>query len=219
MREVTGSALRPGGLELTRRAVALTGLVPGELVLDMGCGLGATIGCLAGEHSLRVIGLDISSDMLAQARNAHPGLALVRASGLFLPLADDSLDAVFVECVLSLFARPGRALAQIRRALRPGGWLVVSDLYLRRPVAVDLRLDLPGCLGGALGREGIPGLAEEAGFAVEAWEDHLSYLRELAARLVWTQGSAEALWGGQAHREAVARVKLGYFLMTARRKV
>ena len=48
-----------------------------------------------------------------------------------LPFADASLDGLIAECVLSTLADPARALAEWRRALKPGGRLALSDVYSR----------------------------------------------------------------------------------------
>ena len=60
LREVTGPTLRPGGFSLTRRAVELCNLPAGALVLDIGCGLGATVHWLEANFGLKTLGLDAS---------------------------------------------------------------------------------------------------------------------------------------------------------------
>ena len=222
LRAVTGPTLRPGGLALTQRAVALCGFAPGERVLDIGCGLGASARHLSGEHGLRAVGLDLSPVMLAQARQEQPGLAFMRGEASALPVLSASLHGVFLECVLSLAASPGAVLAECRRVLRPGGWLVLSDLYLRAPLGSTPDRSLPGCLGGARDSKGWQGLVREAGLELTAWEDHSDHLRRLAARLAWSQGSAAALWGDcggdcQGLAQAIAQARLGYFLITAKK--
>ncbi|MBU4278607.1 MAG: methyltransferase domain-containing protein [Proteobacteria bacterium] len=225
LRRVTGPALRPGGLALTERAVELCGFAPGERVLDIGCGLGTSVHHLAEAHGFNALGLDLSPMMLAQARQEHPGLVLLRGEASALPLASASLHGVFLECVLSLAASPSAALAECYRVLRPGGWLVLSDLYFRAPQLVAVDSPLPGCLGGARGREGWQDMVRAAGLELTIWEDHSDYLRQLAAQLAWSQGSATALWGdcgsGDSCRdmnEKIARVRPGYFLLLARKK-
>ncbi|MCB2191126.1 MAG: methyltransferase domain-containing protein [Deltaproteobacteria bacterium] len=225
LREVTGPALRPGGLALTQRAVELCGLAPGERVLDLGCGLGASVDYLNETHGLRAFGLDLSAAMLAQARSDHPGLALARGEASGLPLRSASLHGVFLECVLSLADDPGAVLAECRRVLGPGGWLVLSDLYLRAPHVDAMAAQLPGCLGGARSREGWQELVISAGLELMTWEDHTDHLRRLAAQLAWSHGSATALWGGcddggdcQDLSKIIAQTRPGYFLLLGRKK-
>jgi len=225
LRQAIGPALRPGGLALTERALDRCDFPPGARVLDLGCGLGASAGRLAASRDLRVLGLDLSSSMLAAARRAHHGLPLVRARAEAVPLAGGSLNGVLCECVLSLTASPRAVLEECRRLLRPGGRLVLSDLYLREPPADGPVPSLPGCLGGALGRESLEALVAAAGLEVLLWEDHSDLLGQLTARLVWTCGSAAAFWeawaGGAGCGNLAARaakVRPGYFLMLAQRR-
>lgn len=225
LRQVTGPTLRPGGLALTDRALEMCGFKPGDQVLDLGCGLGASAAHLANNHGLRVLGLDLSGVMLAEAGSSHQGLPFIQASAQAIPLTNSSLDGVLCECVLSLTEAPQTTLDECRRVLKPGGVLAVTDLYLRNPLPGGGSLSLTGCLGGALGRPEIEAMLRQAGMKLLLWEDHSRLLNRLAAQLVWEHGSAAAVWGaceeGQGCRAAaaVAQARPGYFLLAAQRKV
>ena len=225
LRQVTGPALRPGGLALTERAVDWCGFSPGDRVLDLGCGLGASAAYMAGDHRLKTLGLDISTEMLAEAALACQGLPLVRADIQAIPLTAVSMDGVVCECVLSLADRPQAVLQECRRVLKPGGSLILSDLYLRNPEQSAPNFAGCGCLGGARGREEMEAIISAAGLELLLWEDHSHYLRELAARLIWEHGSADAVWGAwhgaeccQLQAARIAKSRPGYFLMIAQRK-
>lgn len=225
LRQVTGPALRPGGMALTDRGMELGGFAPGDLVLDLGCGLGASADHLSKEYGLRVLGMDLSAAILAEAHGAHPGLPLMQASASAIPLAGAFLDGVLCECVLSLTGEPQTVLRECRRVLKPGGRLILSDIYLREPPATGCGLPVSGCLGGARGREELLILIEESGLEMLRWEDHSVYLRELTAQLVWTHGSAAAFWGTclqgedcRAMADMITRTRPGYFILEAHRK-
>ena len=225
VQQALGSALRPGGLDLTVRALDKCGFSPGARVLDLGCGLGTSLMYMARERGFRALGLDLSAVMLTRTKQNHEGVALLQAEADRTPLASSSLDGVLCECVLSLAPDPGAVLAECARVLKPGGYLALSDIYLRNPEAAQEEPDLPGCLGGALDRDRPGELACSAGLEVLDWEDHSPLLKRLAARLVWEQGSLSALWGGCAEgngcHEMEARIRAarpGYFLMVAQRK-
>lgn len=126
LRQVTGACLRPGGLELTARGLALCGFKSGDTLLDLGCGPGASLGLL-GSSGFRALGLDLSPAMAAEASAKG---AVVRADAARLPLADASLDGIVCECVLSLASDKAAVLEQCARALKPGGRLVLSDITL-----------------------------------------------------------------------------------------
>ena len=140
-RRAAGDAWRPGGVELTRRALAWCAsgglLAPGGLVLDLGSGAGATLRLLT-QMGYRAVGLDKYaeaglSDGASPSVNAphSDDCRLVRADLERPPLAADSCDCIVCECVLSLLPNPLAALRAACRALRPGGAMVVSDLMLR----------------------------------------------------------------------------------------
>ena len=187
LREVTGPTLRPGGFDLTKRAVALCDLPAGAAVLDIGCGLGATVHWLQTNHALKTVGLDASRLLLSQGRLAHSRNPVLAGLAEHLPLREESFDGVFCECVLSLLDHPEQVLAEFSRVLKPGGWLVLTDIYARRPEGVSAMEQLPlhSCLKGARAREEIVDLVEKADFNPVLWEDHSRLLKELAARIVF----------------------------------
>lgn len=114
---------------------AIAALREGEVVLDLGSGAG--IDCFLASSRVglsgRVIGVDMTPEMLEKARtNARRGgfdnvefrLGEIEA----LPLADASVDVVLSNCVLNLVPDKARALAETSRVLRPGGRFAISDM-------------------------------------------------------------------------------------------
>lgn len=106
----------------------------GSRVLEVGCGVGAqTVHLVAGNPGARIVAVDHSAASLAQARErVHgqaPGAAVewCRADLFDLPFPDASFDHVFVCFVLEHLRAPQRALAGLRRVLRPGGTLTVIE--------------------------------------------------------------------------------------------
>jgi arsenite methyltransferase len=157
-------------------------LVEGEAVLDLGSGAGidALIAARKVGPSGRVIGVDMTPEMLAAARrNAEAaGAAQVefREGRLEkLPLEDASVDAVTSNCVINLVPDKATVFAEIARVLRPGGRLVVSDIVLdgELPTAiVDNVLAYVGCVAGAERRESYFRMLADAGLGeVEVFKD------------------------------------------------
>lgn len=100
---------------------------PGERVLDVGCGCGATALELrdrVGERG-EVLGVDLSEPMLAlaQSRVSGPGVRFEKADAQTEPLPKGHFDLVFSRFGVMFFADPVAAFANLRRALQPSGRL------------------------------------------------------------------------------------------------
>jgi arsenite methyltransferase len=227
LQAVTGSALRPGGLELTQRALSFCDLPVGSRVVDIGCGAGLTVRYLRFHRRLKAFGLDRSPGMLGQARKRHSGLPLIQGEAQRLPFVDCCLAAVMCECVLSLVEDSDAACREFHRVLVSGGLLVLADVYARVPQhAGGLRsLPVTCCLKGARSRDELVDRMHRAGFMVFVWEDHSEALKRLAAQLVFACGSLQALWettdedaSVNEYPSAILRARPGYFLSVARKE-
>jgi SAM-dependent methyltransferase len=134
----------------------------GDFVLDLGCGAGIDLllaGGVVGPRG-RVIGVDMTDEMLAKARQgiAESGLTNVEVrKGLIeaLPVANASVDWVISNCVINLSPEKSRVFAEIARVLKPGGRMLVYDIIaqeLSESIRNDLRL-YSSCIGGAISDE------------------------------------------------------------------
>lgn len=143
---------------------AIATLKPGEVVLDLGAGGG--FDCFVAGPKVgptgRVIGVDMTHDMLAKARRNTA--SYTKQTGLTnvefrlgeienLPVADASVDVVISNCVLNLSPDKARVWREIARVLKPGGRVAISDLALLRPLPEEVKRDveaLVGCIAGAV---------------------------------------------------------------------
>ena len=139
-----------------RRVQALAAAGPDHMVLDLACGTGdLAFGAL--ERGARVIGLDLTTRMLALARERarrEPSRAVAWVAGdmTSLPIADRSVDVVTTGYGLRNVPDLPAALAEIRRVLRPGGRLVALDFDRPETRAVRATyLAYLDVVGGALG--------------------------------------------------------------------
>jgi SAM-dependent methyltransferase len=111
---------------------------PQAKILDYGCGYGRTLSELSGAGYQNLAGVDFSEAMLARARGAVTHAGLVRNDGHSLPFMNECFDVVLLFAVLTCIPDDNeqqQLLAELRRVLRLGGLLYVSDLLLNN----DLR--------------------------------------------------------------------------------
>jgi ubiquinone/menaquinone biosynthesis C-methylase UbiE len=166
--DVTGMSLGCGD------PVTLAGLQAGETILDLGSGGG--IDCFLAAKQVgpggRVIGVDMTGDMLEKARaNArNMGVANVefRLGEIeHLPVSDESVDVVISNCVINLSPDKPQVFRETYRALRPGGRLAVSDIVTRVELPPEVKQDLgswAACVAGAWTDKDYVAAIEAAGF-------------------------------------------------------
>jgi SAM-dependent methyltransferase len=135
---------------------ALARLEAGETVLDLGSGGG--IDCFLASQQVgptgRVIGVDMTPDMIDRARKAaaaggYDNVEFRLGEIEALPLPDNSVDAVISNCVLNLSPARHRVFAEVVRVLKPGGRIMISDLISEHPTPSFLLENtdaLVGCL-------------------------------------------------------------------------
>ncbi len=156
---------------------AIAALQPGEVVLDLGSGGGFDV-FIAGRkvgNTGRVIGVDMTPEMLAKARRntakyqERTGLDNVefRLGEIeHLPVADNSIDVVLSNCVINLSPDKPQVWSEITRVLKPGGRVAVSDMVLLQPLpeTVNSMVEaLVGCIAGASLRSDLEKMMAEAG--------------------------------------------------------
>jgi hypothetical protein len=187
VRLLAENAFHPGGPDMSRRTAEAMRLTRGARVLDLGCGVGSTARLLAAEMGLEVVGIDASRANVTRAGKeaGDAPIAFVQADAHRLPFADGSFDGALGECVLSLFADQDAVLGEIRRVLRPGGRLGITDMSVNASLPKDFCDAAAGwaCLAGALNRESYQRLFERSGFDVIGIEDETGALDALIGRL------------------------------------
>lgn len=161
--------------------VGLSTIQPGEVVLDIGSGGG--IDCFEASRKVgargRVIGIDMTDEMLAVARAHAPTVArnlgypesnvdFRKGFADAMPVKDNQVDLIISNCVINLAPDKGKVFQEMFRVLRPGGRFTISDIVADQPIPNYLIYDKDkwgDCLSGALAIKDYWGGLRDAGFA------------------------------------------------------
>ena len=224
MREALGDTLRPGGFNLTEKGVQYCKISAGDMVLDLGCGRGATVNYLYEKHNIHAVGVDPSEKLIEEAKNKYKYADFFLGKGENLPLDGESFNSVFAECTLSLMDTD-RTLKEVSRVLKDNGWFIITDVYAKNPdAAAELnKFSISSCMRGL---HDLPLLREQlkqAGFNISFFEDCSQYLKELLVKIAFAYGSMSAFWNitgqscidGCSFHEALRKCKPGYFILIA----
>ncbi|MBA2112882.1 arsenite efflux transporter metallochaperone ArsD [Bremerella alba] len=161
--------------------LALAGIREGEVVVDLGCGGGMDVFLAARKvgTSGRVIGIDMTAEMLERARAGQEKLGLTnvefhQSTIDRLPLPDNSVDCVISNCVINLVPDKLAVFHEIQRVLKPGGRVALSDIALKQELPNEVKQSVEayiGCISGAILIDEYRSLLQQAGFASVAVTD------------------------------------------------
>ena len=152
---------------------AIGDLNPGETVVDFGSGGG--IDCFIAAKAVgeqgRVIGIDMTPDMIDLARQNAVNLGLPNvefhlAEMEDTPLESNSVDVIISNCVINLAPDKDAVFREAHRILKPGGRMFISDMVLTAPLPAHATEDAENwvsCLSGAEPQDVYMGRMSEAG--------------------------------------------------------
>lgn len=188
---------------------AIAALKTGETVLDLGAGGGFDCFLAAKQvgPSGRVIGVDMTPDMVSKARANAAKLGANNVEFRLgeienLPLANGSVDVILSNCVINLSPDKQAVFRDAWRVLKPGGRLAISDVVAIADIPDELRakaLALTGCVAGAVRANEVEQHLHELGFLdirVTVREESRSFIRD------WLPGSGAENYVASATIEA-----------------
>lgn len=136
--EGKGEEMENHHISITQQTLVLMDLKPGDRVLDLGCGAGWASRLLAqkvagGERPGKVIGLDVSDEMIRRARAAstdHDNIMFVVGSAQEIPWEENSFDKVLSVESFYYYGNQEGALDELLRVMAPAGELyILINLY------------------------------------------------------------------------------------------
>ena len=188
---------------------AIAALRAGETVLDLGAGGGFDCFLAAAQvgPSGRVIGVDMTADMVSKARANAAKLASTNVDFRLgeiehLPVADGTIDVVLSNCVINLSPDKGAVFREAFRVLTAGGRLAISDVVAIAelpPALAEQAIAIAGCVAGAATIETLRTLLHEAGFEeirIAVNEESRDFIRD------WLPGSGAERYIASASIEA-----------------
>jgi len=153
---------------------AVASIQPGDVVLDLGSGGGFDAFLAARQTGAtgRVIGVDMTPEMLAKARKNAQTIGLKNVEFRLgeienLPIADASVDVIISNCVINLSPEKIRVFEEAFRVLRPGGRLAVADVVACARLPDEIKNDMKllcGCMAGASEVDELELMLKTAGF-------------------------------------------------------
>jgi arsenite methyltransferase len=204
-------ALRPGGAELTHRALSFCGLTAASRLLDIGCGRGESLSLIRERWGCKVAGIEPYAVRREQAQAANPGVEIAPTTAERLPFVDESFDVALAECSASLFADPAAAFAEISRVLKPGSIIALTDVYARESAPTAAA----GMLRQLYTLKQWRRLLQAAGLRLSHQEDCGRVMQNMLGQLILEHGREAAYQIIGLDRCALKAAGLGYVLLIA----
>ncbi len=154
--------------------ITLASLQPGQTVLDLGSGAG--LDCFFAAKKVgetgRVIGVDMTLEMIERARSSAKRLNIQNVEfrqGYLeeLPVESDMVDVIISNCVINLAPDKSKVFTEAYRVLKPGGKFAVSDIVTDGPLPEAIKKSLSawaGCVAGAVEAKDYIAMMEAVGF-------------------------------------------------------
>ncbi len=227
VRLLLGESWHPGGLRLTSRLAEVAEIGPSDRVIDLGSGNGASALHIARERGCRVVGIEPSTRLSAEAQsNIEPALlsqvSFKNGNAEHLPLSDAEFTVGLSECSLCLLPSETDALRELRRVLTPKARLAISDMVVEGllPESLEELTARVFCIDEGRSLQTKLNTISNAGFTINHNELHPDALLELIEGIRKKLFVAEVFCGIHKlslKREDLQRAK--YLLAEAERAV
>ncbi|MFW9996346.1 MAG: class I SAM-dependent methyltransferase [Candidatus Odinarchaeota archaeon] len=183
-----------GGSEGTRKLLEMCQLDDKSHVLDVGCGAGHTACFIAEKYGSRVIGIDISENMIKMAKKRARKKKMVdkvefQVTDVFqLPFKENSFDAVIIESVLTPLPDEAKALVEITRIIRSGGLVGANEAIFdpsTPPEVIELLAKHPSFSGRIITSQSLKEMFAEAGLEIVHFTEEtfkISIMKEMGVR-------------------------------------
>lgn len=145
-----------GGFAATDELLALCHVQDAKQALNVGCGIGVGSVYIAKKHGCHVVGVDISDKMIEWSRlrtkeeKVKDKVEFRVADVLELPFEADQFDAVIVESVLAFVDDKPRAIRELVRVTRPGGYVGLNETFWTQEPTLEVVARVKGAVGSSV---------------------------------------------------------------------
>lgn len=161
----------PGGFKATQELIELCHIDEDKYALDVGCGLGITPHYIAKNHGCKVVGIDISEEMIDKAKertkkkHIKGGVEFRVADMQALPFEDNTFDIVIGESVAAFLGDKQKGINECIRVTKPGGYVGFNEVtWIETPPPAELAEYISRITGAKLkSSDGWEGLLEGTG--------------------------------------------------------
>lgn len=227
MKNITGETLRPGGFLLTDKAVEFCKFSCEDSIMDLGCGMGATVNYLYEKYKIEAVGIDPSEKLMDLGRKNYKYTNFIKGRGEEVPFENESFNGVFAECTLSLMENLNSVIEEMFRVIKSEGWFIVTDVYAKKPEFMDELngISVNSCMRSLHDLESLRKTMIKSGFQIMLLEDCSQMLKALMVKTIFSYGSMSAFWNktakcsinGEKFQNILKNCKPGYFIMIARK--
>ncbi len=229
MSDVLGRTLRPGEFKLTEKAIKFCNITNKDSVLDLGCGMGATIEYLYKQYIIKATGIDPSEKLLGIAKEKCDFANFVLGTGDMLPFPKESFQCVFAECTLSLMNDLNQTIHEVNRVLKKNGWFIITDVFAKHPDEIKEleNCSIHSCMRGLHNLDILQEKLTNTGFKIAYFEDCSDLLKELLVKIIFNYGSMDIFWSkatgdtdclsGIEFIEKLKLCKPGYFILIGKK--
>lgn len=197
---------RPGGFEITEKAINFCMFPNNAKILDIGCGLGTTVDYLVQNHLFDAYGIDKNVEFSESKPN------LISAFAHEIPFQDNFFDGIIMECSFSLMENQETVLNECKRILKTNGKFIISEIYARAEEA-----DLKGYIGNIKTKQNLVSMLENCGFKIEFFEDFTHQLQTYWGQMIFEKGAKLFYEEIGVCAENFKKTKCGYCLLIAKK--
>jgi len=218
--KLIGPYIRPGGFSFTKKAIEVCRFPVGSRIVDIGCGVGGTLKCLEQSKIYKTVGLDYSETLTGEALYRLTSTCLVRGRAESLPFKEGSFDALFCECVFSTLSKKLSVLNELKRVLKDGGFLIISDVFCQGDGITELPVEKSNLNGTNeyLTKNELLSIVQNLGFSILHWEENRDFIGEFVAKLILAGHKIPSSWRFIREQQKCRKdcFQISYFLLVGR---